>query len=590
MLKIVMSGIGEVVTLNMLNGESVQGRVKAVNAEMRTILLERPFLNGKPMGVVEKAFPINAIAAFKILDVKSKRREQSAAQSVVPAEKTSPKLKELKHETSPAKQTKPESSRVSVSPQKTAKGKNVAESASPQRTAKSGSVPGENAPQRTAKLSGSVPGESASQRNAKQGSVPPVGIKTESVQTTTSVDNNPSGGSPAATTAVVASGDKQPSWGRMKHHQPSPSSSPHPSRSTSSSPTQLNSKLGRGPPNRDLQGKRFYAYGSELKSPRTPGPPGRRWKNRGQCGIPELDDLEKMHINKNNEELTKPIDFDLNEDFDFEKNLEIFRNYEEAGDAADSMTAAKARFSHVNFPHYANIISDPLRVTSWTTKVHDTFTASRIEKTLDGQRIPFMRFSEKEKFLRKAEPYLGSDMFHVLVADRLLMFIWSVIDRFGIMVGQVVVIDSAAVNTFLTTMFLRHISNRACKTVVYSCLLGQYNLPHVDQVHEVGNLPKVNVQLVVAVGPVLLRCVRDWIKQLPSGTHLICIEQPLDVIKNEHILMIGVGTDPDDDEKRQKSPGCLRGVVDIGIPFAWMDAESAACLSRTFATQTIALC
>lgn len=49
--------------------------------------------------------------------------------------------------------------------------------------------------------------------------------------------------------------------------------------------------------------------------------------DRGQCGIPELDDLEKMHISKNNEELTKPIDFDLNEDFDFEKNLEIFRNY-----------------------------------------------------------------------------------------------------------------------------------------------------------------------------------------------------------------------------------------------------------------------
>lgn len=64
------------------------------------------------------------------------------------------------------------------------------------------------------------------------------------------------------------------------------------------------------------------------------------------------------------------------------------------------MTAAKARFSHINFPHYANIISDPLRVTSWTTKVHDKFIASRIGKTLDGQRIPFMRFSEKEKFLR----------------------------------------------------------------------------------------------------------------------------------------------------------------------------------------------
>lgn len=62
-----------------------------------------------------------------------------------------------------------------------------------------------------------------------------------------------------------------------------------------------------------------------------------------------------------------------------------------------------------------------------------------------------------------------------------------------------VVLDSAAVNTFLTTMFLRHISNRACRTVVYSCLLGQYNLPHVLQVHNVQELPKRDVQVFIFV-------------------------------------------------------------------------------------------
>lgn len=67
------------------------------------------------------------------------------------------------------------------------------------------------------------------------------------------------------------------------------------------------------------------------------------------------------------------------------------------------------------------------------------------------------------------------------------------------MVKQIVVLDSAAVNTFLTTMFLRHISNRACQTVVYSCLLGQYNLPHVLQVHDVKELPKHNVQVIIFI-------------------------------------------------------------------------------------------
>lgn len=67
------------------------------------------------------------------------------------------------------------------------------------------------------------------------------------------------------------------------------------------------------------------------------------------------------------------------------------------------------------------------------------------------------------------------------------------------MVSQMVVVDSAAVNTFLTTMFLRHISNRACQTIVYSCLLGQYNLPHVLQVHNVQELPKYDVQVIVFV-------------------------------------------------------------------------------------------
>ncbi|VDO64530.1 unnamed protein product [Onchocerca flexuosa] len=51
------------------------------------------------------------------------------------------------------------------------------------------------------------------------------------------------------------------------------------------------------------------------------------------------------------------------------------------------------------------------------------------EMTIDGQLIPLLKPCDKEKFLQRAEPYLGSDMFHVMIADRLMMFIWKIIDR-----------------------------------------------------------------------------------------------------------------------------------------------------------------
>uniref|UniRef100_A0A183EYN3 SAM-dependent MTase TRM10-type domain-containing protein n=1 Tax=Gongylonema pulchrum TaxID=637853 RepID=A0A183EYN3_9BILA len=108
-------------------------------------------------------------------------------------------------------------------------------------------------------------------------------------------------------------------------------------------------------------------------------------------------------------------------------------------------------------------------------------------------------------------------------------------------------LTSADANTFLTTMFLRHISNRACKTVIYSCLIGQYNFPHVTQVPHIGKLPTANVQLVIALGGENASSIKDYIKKLPPTVHLICIEQPMKLVKNEHILMLAVGTDPDDD-------------------------------------------
>ncbi|VDM91439.1 unnamed protein product, partial [Litomosoides sigmodontis] len=95
--------------------------------------------------------------------------------------------------------------------------------------------------------------------------------------------------------------------------------------------------------------------------------------------------------------------------------------------------------------------------------------------------------------------------------------------------------------------------------------------------------------IVVVLGPLLLGSVKQWIKNLGPSAHLICIEKPPELIKNEHILMVGVGTDNSSSPKQKKADS-LRCVTDIGIPFTWMDAYSAASLSRAFATQNMLLC
>ncbi|KAM3722244.1 Tryptophan synthase alpha chain [Dirofilaria immitis] len=519
---LLMSNVGQVVTLNLKNGKCVQGRIKSVNANKRTVLLERPFLNGKPMGEREKIFQINSIHSFRILNTEAETPNKKAI-----SEKT-------------IESTTTHDDAVAV----------CAASDCPSKTTKHE--------------------EAVHQVNSKKKQVEEITNACKNIAITD-------------TTAVREL--------NVHQQQQSPCSSP----SGSSCPSPMVkplSKLRHGHGTRISNGKNVSSINGESKSlPVVAVPIHKGRRNRGPNIISESDaTVQHNRDKKTNEGLIKPIDFDLNEDFDFEKNLEIFRNYEKNANISEQkeMSAVGTLFAQKNYEHFENVISDPSRVTSWTTKTHDQFVATRLETTVDGQLIPLLKPCDKEKFLQRAEPYLGSDMFHVLIADRLMMFIWRIIDKFEIMVSQIVVLDSAAVNTFLTTMFLRHISNRACQTVVYSCLLGQYNLPHVLQVHNVQELPKDGIELVVVLGPLLLESVKEWIKNLGSSIHLVCIEKVPELVKNEHVLMVGVGTDHDGCLK-QKNSDNLCCVADIGIPFAWMDADSATSLSSAFSTQNIVL-
>uniref|UniRef100_A0A1I8ESL2 DFDF domain-containing protein n=1 Tax=Wuchereria bancrofti TaxID=6293 RepID=A0A1I8ESL2_WUCBA len=524
-----MTDVGQVVTLYMRNGKCIQGRIKSVDSDNQIVLVERPFLDGKPMGGLERKFPISSILSFRILDVRAEIRNGKVISEGITAESIN-----AFDNGATAEGIKARSAEHSMNIQK---------------------------PLIELHAAGDCPSKVAKQL----GSAQRVNFKKGSAKASTSTHKN-IGITDTATVLAFSNAALH------TNQQQSPCSSP--SGSSCSSPiTKAFSKLNCRPGTHISGGKRFPANCGEPKLlPCSAGLSHKARRNRGHSGILESDAIgQNNRDKKTNEDLIKPIDFDLNEDFDFEKNLEIFRNYEKNTNISEQkeILALGTHFSQKNYEHFENIISDPSRVTSWTTRTCDQFTAARFEKTMDGQRIPFLKPCDKEKFLQRAEPYLGSDIFHVMIADRLMLF--------EIMVSQMVVLDSAAVNTFLTTMFLRHISNRACQTIVYSCLLGQYNLPHVLQVHDVQELPKHDVQLIVVLGPLLLESVKEWIKNLWPPVHLICIEKPPELIKNEHILM-------------QKNSGGLRGIADIGIPFAWMDADSVAYLSRAFATQNIILC
>ncbi|KAK6105546.1 hypothetical protein QQG55_20655 [Brugia pahangi] len=518
-----MTDVGQVVTLYMRNGKCIQGRIKSVDSDNQIVLVERPFLDGKPMGGLERKFPISSILSFRILDVRTETRNGKVISEGITAESI-----DAPDNGASAKGSKARSAEHSMNIQK---------------------------PLIELHAAGDFPSKAAKHIRSAQRT----NFKKGSGKASTSTHKNI-----ATTDTATILAFSNPSL--HTNQQQSPCSSP--SGSSCSSPiTKALSKLN-SKPGTHSGGKRFPANCNEPKLlPCSAGQSHKARRNRGHSGILESDAFgQNNRDKKTNEDLIKPIDFDLNEDFDFEKNLEIFRNYEKNANISEQkeISALGTQFSQKNYEHFENIISDPSRVTSWTTRTNDQFTAARFEKTVDGQRIPFLKPCDKEKFLQ-------------------------VTFKFEIMVSQMVVLDSAAVNTFLTTMFLRHISNRACQTVVYSCLLGQYNLPHVLQVHDVQELPKHDVQLIVVLGPLLLESVKKWIKNLWPPVHLICIEKPPELIKNEHILMVGVGTDNSDSLKQKNSDG-LRSIADIGIPFAWMDADSAACLSRAFATQNIVLC
>ncbi|KAK6040184.1 hypothetical protein COOONC_22311, partial [Cooperia oncophora] len=212
-----------------------------------------------------------------------------------------------------------------------------------------------------------------------------------------------------------------------------------------------------------------------------------RGKTKGPSGNPLLDS-KKLHgrIANGNDELVKPIDFDLlNTDFDFDANLEQFKRENEEDEYYE--TVEKQKMSQ-NFAHYENIIADPTRVTSWTNVLGGSnhignsdqtnattgsamerrspptrsisFCPSGYETTYDGFPLPVLDVALKKKYLSECCSAMGSDVYYYMVADRLIMWLIDVVGRLGITLDRTVVLASSTTPLRLVDRILSHLDNR----------------------------------------------------------------------------------------------------------------------------------
>ncbi|KAJ1373756.1 hypothetical protein KIN20_036255 [Parelaphostrongylus tenuis] len=350
-----------------------------------------------------------------------------------------------------------------------------------------------------------------------------------------------------------------------------------------------------------------------------------RGKVKGPSGNPLLDSKKLPgKVASGNSDLIKPVDFDLlNTDFDFDANLERFKK--EDFDEEYYETVEKQKMSQ-NFAHYENIINDPTRCISWmnicgsngTTERADacskfaterpspqlrsiSFCPSSYETTYDGFPVPVLDAALKKKYLLECCASMGPDVFHYLVADRLIMWLIDVSGRFSISLDDIVVLASPSTPLRLIDRVLFHLDNRGARTNLFGRFTSsEFGLVStVDRVSALPLAPKV----IVMLADDLRADALIWLRKQTTAhvVSLECCPSGVDYRKL-HVLMLGVLTSgiycvP---AKSQPQLGktsfaelCATvgankfidsAVCDVGAPFSWIAEDGKASLLQAFST------
>ncbi|ETN70036.1 hypothetical protein NECAME_00984 [Necator americanus] len=324
-----------------------------------------------------------------------------------------------------------------------------------------------------------------------------------------------------------------------------------------------------------------------------------RGKPKGPSGDPLLDSRKlRGKIANGNDELVKPIDFDLlNTDFDFAANLEQFKR--EDVDDEYYQTMEKPKMSQ-NFAHYENIVDDPTRCTSWTNVLGTnkivagsarfnasskspserrsppvrsiSFCPSGYETTYDGFPLPILDAALKKKYLQECCSTMGSDVYFHLVADRLIMWLIDVVG--------------------------------SCSTTVYG-KFPSLDFGSVTIVDHVSALPTTS-KVVVVLADDLTAEAQTWLSKQKSA-HIITLECVPSLIDHQklHILMLGVLTSGLYSSSASAQPQLGKtsfaqlcaaiksskfidsAVCDVGAPFSWIAEDGKANLQQAFSTTLI---
>ncbi|GMR54334.1 hypothetical protein PMAYCL1PPCAC_24529 [Pristionchus mayeri] len=392
-------------------------------------------------------------------------------------------------------------------------------------------------------------------------------------------------------------------------------------------------------------------------------------RNAGPSGIPSLD-AARGRVTGKTSDLNRPLDMDLlDTDFDFESNLKLF-NREVRGQAdvdEDFYETVEKQKMSVNYAHYENIINDPSRCTSWTNMVSknayseyesapeenrererrtaslSTCSAKKSTPTRPpserrrssmgkrivvstfadcvhgGLRLPVLDEKEKARLAKETRSFLGEDAYSLILADRVLEWMFQVIASQDILVERVALLCAESTTQSLLDRILMQLSARGCRVSLYGANL-EKALPLVELVASERDLPN-DVQMIVDLDPSMQRKSRSaeltrWIDAL-NDVHVICLDHVCPgVTDNErvHALMVGaLSTSVMETMRKASMPvpkvgptsvaelfGTMTvatkqsrphiGLADLGVPFAWFGDEAANALSSLFATTFVAPC
>lgn len=352
---------------------------------------------------------------------------------------------------------------------------------------------------------------------------------------------------------------------------------------------------------------------------------GKCSKKQGPSGNPILDALNhyKGIGRRNKNDLSEPIDFDLDSDFDFDGNLKLFEKDQNDDDYYENVE--KLKISQ-NFAHYENIIEDENRVTSWTNlkarsdlvksgtpqkmeKKNFQVTGVSFEKSMNGDPVPAISLHEKKEFLNECKSSLGEAVYDTIVADRIFQWTSEIQASHGDTHGTIVILASATNSVRSIRRLLTHFDKRR-----YNChLFGKYpgeHFEHVNVVNEVKQLPR-EVPIICILCPEVNDDVECWLRAQSNGisSHYICIESVPSILEPSrcHLLQFGCATNGLRHVER-KVKAVTRGgitfetlcqgklheetssvlidsaIADLGSPSNWFDEVSARFIATAFAT------